>query len=52
MIKAITAFLQNREKKPEHEEIQVQMPTKNLKPKWPLNWIPPKDLRHPAWRYD
>lgn len=53
MMKVIAAFLQNREnKKPKHEDSQKQVPANKLKPKWPLNWIPPKDLRHPTWRYD
>lgn len=49
MMKVIATFLQKRDKpKPKYEDSQKQV----LKPKWPLNWIPPKDLRHPAWRYD
>ena len=50
MMKIIAVFLQKP--KPKSEDSQKQIPTNELKPKWPLNWIPPKDLRHPAWRYD
>ena len=53
MMKAIAAFLQKRDnKKPKQKYDEKQVSANELKPKWPLNWIPPKDLRHPAWRYD
>ena len=52
MMKVIATFLQKSENKKPKPKSEDSQPTNELKPKWPLNWIPPNDLRHPAWRYD